>query len=345
MRIREYGSLKLSPAGAGGVHPYHELLYIEAGVTELQWMDRRSTLPAPCLIAIPADTPHWVTPRGSFVTGWFLEADTGEVPFLEYDVTLRWNQRQSRGEGASWPAALSAAVAGVAAVVEAYERGEWEAESAHRLLELDIRKLLLLIRLAEGADAAAPASGEPPCSASAARTPEAPARSALAADASDSPARSASAADAPDSPTRSALAADASDSPARSTSASDASGSPTRSALAAVDPQLYTALRYMERSFARNITLEELSGICHRTPSYVIRLFKQAFGTTPMQYLQELRLRAAIRYLATTDKPIQEIAEITGFSNLHYFSRMFKKKVGESPSAWRQRQRSGLPPT
>ncbi|MDG0790181.1 AraC family transcriptional regulator [Cohnella ginsengisoli] len=93
----------------------------------------------------------------------------------------------------------------------------------------------------------------------------------------------------------------------------------------------------MERSYAEPITLEELSRICSFTPSYIIRLFKEAFGSTPIQYLQELRLNAAICYLETTDLPIQEIAEMTGFSNLHYFSRLFKAKLGDSPSAWRKK--------
>jgi AraC-like DNA-binding protein len=273
MRIREYGTLKIQPYGAGGVHPYHEMLYIDAGDSELQWMDRRYRLGSPCLVFIPANTPHWLTPRSSELSGWYLEADLEAAPFLEYELALNWNQRQSRGDG-SMQQPLVAALAGVSSVVEAYERGELPAASAHRLLEWDIEKLLYLVRLAiSDGESAAPA-----------------------------------------------LPAD--DRPAP-----------------AIDRQLYAALRHMERSYTNNISIEELAGICHLTPSYVIRLFKQTFGATPIQYLQELRLKAALSYLGTTDMPIQDIAETTGFGNLHYFSRMFKQKVGESPTAWRRKQR------
>ncbi|TLS51897.1 helix-turn-helix domain-containing protein [Paenibacillus antri] len=268
MRIREYGTLKMQPSGAGGVHPYHEILYIESGDSELQWMDRCYRLPAPCLVLIPENTPHWLTPRTPELLGWYLETDMESAPFLEYDAVLSWNQRQSRNDaGRSWPQPLYACIAAVSSIVEAYERGELLAPSAHRLLEWDIQKLLFLVKLI----VSAPADNVQP-------TP-------------------------------------------------------------AIDKQLYTALRYMERSFKNNITIEELAGICHLTPSYVIRLFKQTFGATPIQYLQELRLKAAISYLGTTDMPIQDIAETTGFANLHYFSRMFKQKVGESPTAWRKRRR------
>jgi len=274
MRIRESGWLRIPPIGAGGVHPYHEMLYLASGVAELQWMDRHYRMAAPCLALIPAHTPHWLTPDGA-IAGWYLEADMPSDSFPNYDIVLGWNQRQSGEEEARWPAPVTSCIGGVTSVIDAYEKGELDGELAHRLLEHDIRKLLLLV------ERYAP----------------------------------------PSEPSSSAL---------------PRTNSPSAPA---VDRQLYVALRYIERSYSTNITVENLANLCHLTPSYVIRLFKQTFGATPIQYLQDLRLKAAISYLSTTDIPVQEIARMTGFSNLHYFSRIFKQKIGESPTAWRNNRK------
>ncbi|WP_217597324.1 AraC family transcriptional regulator [Cohnella sp. GbtcB17] len=271
MIIREYGTLKLQPSGAGGVHPYHEILYIDNGESELHWMGRSYMLSSPVLLVIPAHTPHWLTPAASGVRGWYMEADIQQELLPGYEVILQWNQMQSGAERIAWSQPLLAGISAVTSIIVSYETGELDARTAHQLLEWDIRKLLLLVRNAVAASAQAAAL--------------------------------------PDS-------------------------SPSSSP---VERHLYPLLRYMERFYTDNITIEELSQMCNLTPSYVIRLFKQTFGATPIQYLQELRLKAAISYLGSTDLPVQQIAELTGFSNLHYFSRIFKMKVGESPSTWRKR--------
>ena len=54
-----------------------------------------------------------------------------------------------------------------------------------------------------------------------------------------------------------------------------------------------------------------------------------------MQYLNKLRLSAAISYLVNTEMGVQQIAEATGFNSIHYFSRLFKRKYGSSPQQWR----------
>ncbi|MFC3799956.1 helix-turn-helix domain-containing protein [Cohnella sp. GCM10012308] len=272
MLIREHGTLKLQSAGAGGVHPYHEILYIDSGESELQWMGRCYKLSSPVLLVIPAHTPHWLTPCASGVSGWYMEADIQQELLPGYEVILQWNQMQSgTTERIAWSQPLVAGVSGVTSVIASYEAGELNSRTVHQLLECDIRKLILLVRsaVAVSAHSASP----PDCS----------------------------------------------------------------PASQPVERHLYPLLRYMERFYTDNITIEDLSQMCNLTPSYVIRLFKQTFGATPIQYLQELRLKAAISYLGSTDLPVQQIAELTGFSNLHYFSRMFKMKVGESPSTWRKR--------
>ena len=58
---------------------------------------------------------------------------------------------------------------------------------------------------------------------------------------------------------------------------------------------------------------------------------------TPMQYILSLRISAAKRYLDSTNKSIAEIASAVGYDNPLYFSRIFKKHTGYSPSEYKNK--------
>ena len=74
---------------------------------------------------------------------------------------------------------------------------------------------------------------------------------------------------------------------------------------------------------------------------YLRKLFKTEMGVTPHQYLSDLRLRAAAERLRITDGAnVSEIAHLCGFHEPLYFSRMFRKKYGLSPSEYAERARS-----
>ena len=70
--------------------------------------------------------------------------------------------------------------------------------------------------------------------------------------------------------------------------------------------------------------------------SWFIRNFKQYTKTTPMQYLVERRITNAQVLLETTSYSIAEIGSIVGYENSMYFSRIFKKQKGVSPSEYRK---------
>ena len=59
-------------------------------------------------------------------------------------------------------------------------------------------------------------------------------------------------------------------------------------------------------------------------------------GCTFTEYLNGYRLSSACTLLSTTDKPVLEISYETGFTNLSYFNRLFKKKYGISPRIYRK---------
>lgn len=96
-------------------------------------------------------------------------------------------------------------------------------------------------------------------------------------------------------------------------------------------------MRYMESSYFEPITVNMLADSVHLDVSYFIRLFRSIAGTTPLQYLQDLRLNAASCFLSTTAMPVQEVAAAVGIPSIHYFSRLFKQTYGVSPTQWRER--------
>lgn len=97
-------------------------------------------------------------------------------------------------------------------------------------------------------------------------------------------------------------------------------------------------MRYMESSYFETITVNMLADSVHLDVSYFIRLFRSVAGTTPLQYLQELRMNAASCFLSTTAMPVQEVAAAVGIPSIHYFSRLFKQTYGFSPTQWRERK-------
>ncbi len=96
-------------------------------------------------------------------------------------------------------------------------------------------------------------------------------------------------------------------------------------------------LRTMENQLDRPWTLKELAERAHLSPSRFSALFAQVVGTSPMDYLIQLRLSRAVELLETTDRKMIEIAAACGFRNLSNFNRLFRQHIGKKPSELRQR--------
>ena len=72
------------------------------------------------------------------------------------------------------------------------------------------------------------------------------------------------------------------------------------------------------------------------------RRFKDATGEPPMQYLQRIRLETAKQLLATSILGVDQIAYRVGFDDASYFSRLFKRKAGVTPSEYRAQRSSAI---
>jgi len=92
---------------------------------------------------------------------------------------------------------------------------------------------------------------------------------------------------------------------------------------------------YMERHLGEEVRFETLAEEIHMSPTSLRRVFNEAFGCSPMAYLQQLRVKKAMLLLADVTKSISDVAFEVGFNDSGYFSRVFKQETGETPKAFR----------
>lgn len=96
------------------------------------------------------------------------------------------------------------------------------------------------------------------------------------------------------------------------------------------------AASYFSEHYSEQINIDEYAENHHVSTSWFIRNFKLYTGFTPMQYILSKRIYNAEALLQNTQYNITEIAQIVGYDNPLYFSRIFKKMKGISPSEYRK---------
>ena len=96
---------------------------------------------------------------------------------------------------------------------------------------------------------------------------------------------------------------------------------------------------YIYENYSNIISLDDLSMLASINKTTLIRIFKELYGTTPIQYINRIRLQKAEELLVNTNVSISEISEMVGFQSIHYFSRYFKQKKNCTPMEFRMRNR------
>lgn len=109
-----------------------------------------------------------------------------------------------------------------------------------------------------------------------------------------------------------------------------------RPAMPAAAENLRPVLAYIQEHFADPLTIEELARLSHLSKSYFMSCFKQTFGLGAVEYLTQLRIKAACEALRSTTRSVSEIAYDNGFRNLSNFNRQFRNKVGCTPQMYRK---------
>ena len=92
---------------------------------------------------------------------------------------------------------------------------------------------------------------------------------------------------------------------------------------------LFPAIRHMQRNLQKTCSIEQLAEICFMSRSTFHRLFQQEFGDSPLNYHMTMRIKKSRELLQSGLYTVEQVAEIMGFCDTGYFSRMFFKIIGQ----------------
>ncbi len=96
-----------------------------------------------------------------------------------------------------------------------------------------------------------------------------------------------------------------------------------------------TVLTYIKENYKEKIYIHDLADQLHMNEQYFCRFFKKSIGRSPMEYINEYRIKQAMRLLEETSLPVMEICLECGYNNLGNFLRAFKKCTGSTPLQYR----------
>lgn len=97
-----------------------------------------------------------------------------------------------------------------------------------------------------------------------------------------------------------------------------------------------TVRRYINNHFKDPLTLDQLADLVHTNKYHMVHNFTRDYGISPIRYLLRLRLEESCSLLRSTNHSMSQIAHIAGFSSSSYFSQIFRKTFGISPSDYRR---------
>ena len=100
--------------------------------------------------------------------------------------------------------------------------------------------------------------------------------------------------------------------------------------------QIGPALEYMRSSFDQAFSVDQLAKLCHISPTHFRRLFSTQMGSSPLQFIHQLRIRRSCQLLTNTDETISQIAIQAGYASLCCFNQHFKRIMGCTPSEWKR---------
>jgi AraC-like DNA-binding protein/mannose-6-phosphate isomerase-like protein (cupin superfamily) len=103
------------------------------------------------------------------------------------------------------------------------------------------------------------------------------------------------------------------------------------------DDFIVTVNEYIMKNIRSAITLQDLAEIVHLHPNYFIQYFKKHFNVSPIEHVNIQRLEKAAQLLVRhPEKTVGETAMEVGFKDYRYFSRIFRKRYGITPSAYKE---------
>ena len=103
------------------------------------------------------------------------------------------------------------------------------------------------------------------------------------------------------------------------------------------------ATSFIEQNFQNDISVEDIAAFCNLNRSYFGKIFRDAVGKSPQEFLINYRMTKAAELLKLTELTIKDISNAVGYPSQLHFSRAFKNTFGISPREWRAQNK--LPPS
>ena len=96
------------------------------------------------------------------------------------------------------------------------------------------------------------------------------------------------------------------------------------------------ALDYIENNYMQQFSIEYLADLCHWSPTHFRRVFHEIMGTSPLDYLNNIRIMKSCNLLRSTEESILNISELVGFHSVSSYNRYFTKIMQMSPREYRK---------
>lgn len=100
--------------------------------------------------------------------------------------------------------------------------------------------------------------------------------------------------------------------------------------------ELKTILTYIKENYKEKIYIHDLAEQVNMNAQYFCRFFKKSIGRSPMEYINDYRLKQSIKLLEETDLAVTEVCLECGYNNLGNFMRAFKNYTGTTPLKYRR---------
>ena len=97
--------------------------------------------------------------------------------------------------------------------------------------------------------------------------------------------------------------------------------------------------RYILEHIQETIYISDIANMVYLNEQYLMRIFKKETGVSILEHITEERIRLAQELLSSTDFAVKQVADLVGYGNYSYFTKIFKRNVGMTPLAYRQAAR------
>ena len=110
-----------------------------------------------------------------------------------------------------------------------------------------------------------------------------------------------------------------------------------------LSPSVLSCLQYIDAHYMEKLSLDQLAAHVFLNRTYLSELFKREMGISFNDFLNRQRIIHACEYIQTSHYSMAKIAEMTGFSDQNYFTKIFKKITGQTPRQYKNNQTAGQP--